>query len=84
MVFLRDATEGLFAALLVLVASVLACYAYYLLNYTFMDPVYPILLLSLAESCVPTILMALMPLAVPRSSYGIAFGIAEIFDAVGR
>jgi len=67
----------------VLAASVLACYAYYLLNYTFMDPVYPILLLSLAESCVPTILMALMPLAVSRSSYGIAFGIAEIFDAVG-
>ena len=31
----------------------------------------------------PTILMALMPLSVPRSSYGIAFGVAEIFCAVG-
>ena len=29
----------------VLAASILACYAYYLLNYTFTEPVYPILLL---------------------------------------
>ncbi|GMH95521.1 hypothetical protein TL16_g13179 [Triparma laevis f. inornata] len=79
--FIIDRTGG--QLYVCLAAAAVSLFAYYLLTFTFIEPVYPILLLSLAESCVPTILMALIPLSVDKSSYGFAFGIAEIFDAVG-
>ncbi|GMH89339.1 hypothetical protein TrST_g962 [Triparma strigata] len=79
--FIIDKTGG--QLYVCLMAGAVSLFAYYMLTYTLTDPVVPILLLSLAESCVPTILMALIPLSVDKSSYGFAFGIAEIFDAVG-
>jgi len=66
-----------------LAASILSMVAYGLLTWTWVDPVVPILLLSVAESIVPVIIMALIPLSVSRSQYGLAFGIAEIVDAMG-
>jgi len=65
-------------------AATLTTFAYGLITFTNeFDPTIAILLLSLSESVIPTILMALMPLSVTRSEYGIGFGVAEVLDAVG-
>ena len=66
-----------------LAASILSSCAYLILAFTWVEPIIPILCLSLAESCVPVILMALIPMSVERGHFGFAFGFVEVFDALG-
>jgi len=69
---------------LVFFAAAITTTAYSLITFTReFNPLFSILMLSFSESVIPTILMALIPLSCPKSKYGIAFGIAEVLDAVG-
>lgn len=79
--FIIDRTGG--QLYVVLVSSLVSLFSYYLLTYTSVTPVIGVLLLSAAQSTVPTIIIALIPLSTGRELYGRAFGIAEVFDAFG-
>ena len=60
-------------------SSVLVVYAYYSLTYTHtLDPLYDMVLLSVGESFIPILVMALIPFTVPTRAYGAAYGVIEV------
>lgn len=68
---------------LVVMAAVMSIVSYLLLIYTSVAPIVSMLLISFCLSFTPTALMASIPLSVPSSCFGMAFGIVEVTDAVG-
>lgn len=64
-------------------AGVLSCAAYLLLAFHIMSALYPLLLLSLCISVVPTILRSSVPALVSPTLYGAAFGTYEVCESVG-
>ncbi|OQR89069.1 Major Facilitator Superfamily (MFS) [Achlya hypogyna] len=68
---------------LILCSSCLSILAYTLLAFTGINPIVPMLLISLCLSVTPTILMASIPLSISKHRFGIAFGIVEVVDALG-
>lgn len=68
---------------LILFSSVLSILAYALMIFTEVSPLVSMLIISICLSFTPTILIAAIPNTVRRRSYGAAFGIVEIIDAVG-
>ncbi|KAF0700884.1 Aste57867_8602 [Aphanomyces stellatus] len=67
----------------ILTSAALGILAYGLLLFTTVTPVVSLLLISVCLCATPTVLMACMPLTIPKSRYGLAFGIGEVVDAVG-
>lgn len=64
-------------------SSLLVLYAYYSLSYTpTLDPLYDMVLLSIGESFIPILVMALIPFTVPRRAYGTAYGVVEVTGAL--
>ncbi|KDO22603.1 hypothetical protein SPRG_12583 [Saprolegnia parasitica CBS 223.65] len=57
--------------------------AYAWLIFTPWTPIVPLLLISLCLSTTPAVLMASIPLTIPKERFGIAFGIVEVLDAFG-
>lgn len=68
---------------LIIISSVLSILAYVLMIFTEVSPVVSMMLISICLSFTPTILMAAIPNSVSRKSFGTAFGIVEIADAIG-
>lgn len=69
--------------LLIIVSSMLSILAYALMIFTDVDPVVSMVLISICLSFTPTILIAAVAKSVGRKSFGAAFGIVEITDAIG-
>jgi MFS-type transporter involved in bile tolerance (Atg22 family) len=46
-------------------------------------PVIPLLLISVAETVVPTVMLAMVPLCVSVEALGVAFGLVETVDSAG-
>lgn len=69
--------------LLIIASSLLSILAYALMIFTDMDPVVSMVLISICLSFTPTILIAAVAKSVGRKSFGAAFGIIEITDAIG-
>lgn len=67
----------------IVASALLSILAYGLMIFTEVTPVVSMLLISVCLSFTPTILMAAIPSSVSRRSFGAAFGIVEITDAVG-
>jgi nitrate/nitrite transporter NarK len=65
-----------------LTTSVVVVAAYYLLAYTMVNPLVGVIMLSVGESFIPIIVMALIPSTVPANRYGTAFGIMEVTGAI--
>merc|ERR1712146_381748 len=61
-----------------ILSSIIVLIAYSFLLFTMVDPIVTILLLSLAESFLPTILLSMVPGTVASNKYGAAFGLVEI------
>lgn len=57
--------------------------AYILLLWSPNLPVIPLLLISVAETLVPTVMLAMVPLCVPVDTLGLAFGLVETVDSAG-
>lgn len=68
---------------LIIVSSMLSILAYVFMVFTNVDPIVSMVLISVCLSFTPTILMAAIPNSVSRKSFGTAFGIVEIADAIG-
>lgn len=63
--------------------SLLVVLAYYWLTFRpQVDPLYDMALLSIGESFIPILVMALIPFTVPKRTYGTAYGIVEVMGAV--
>lgn len=63
--------------------SLLVVLAYYWLTFRReVDPLYDMALLSVGESFIPILVMALIPFTVPKRTFGTAFGIVEVMGAV--
>lgn len=58
--------------------------AHLLLGLTHMNPAIGLVLLSLPEAVLPTILRSCVPLVVSPSAYGVAFGVYEIAESLGK
>lgn len=69
--------------LLIILAANLSVLAYILMLFTETTPLVSMLLISVCLSFTPTVLMAAIPTSVSRKSFGTAFGIVEITDAIG-
>ncbi|KAH7476856.1 hypothetical protein PRIC1_000862 [Phytophthora ramorum] len=69
--------------ILIILAAILSVLAYVFMIFTEINPVVSMLLISICLSFTPTILMAAIPNSVSRKSFGTAFGIVEITDAIG-
>lgn len=77
-----DRVDGRMA--MILLASVISTLVYtLLLFFPEISPVYSMMLISFCLSFLPAILMASVALVVTSSSFGVAFGIIEITDAIG-
>ncbi|ETW10283.1 hypothetical protein, variant [Aphanomyces invadans] len=76
-----DRTGG--RVIVVVASAALGVVTYGLLLFTSTSPVVALLLVSICLCATPTVLMACVPLTIPKSRFGLAFGIAEVFDAVG-
>ena len=63
-------------------SSIIVVLSYYLLSYSSFDPLYDVILMSVGESFIPIVVMALIPFTVPKRSYGTAFGIVEVTGAI--
>ncbi|CAI5743439.1 unnamed protein product [Hyaloperonospora brassicae] len=70
-------------SLLIILAAMMSIMAYVFMIFTDIAPVVSMLLISICLSFTPTILMAAIPSSVSCKSFGTAFGIVEITDAVG-
>lgn len=68
---------------LIVISSILSIVAYSFMNFTRIDPIVSMLIISICLSFTPTILMAAIPNTVRKKSFGAAFGIVEITDAIG-
>ncbi|KDO22605.1 hypothetical protein SPRG_21161 [Saprolegnia parasitica CBS 223.65] len=68
---------------LILCSSCLSILAYTLLVFTTINPIVPMLMISLCLSVTPTILMASIALSISKHRFGTAFGIVEVVDALG-
>ncbi|DAZ94123.1 TPA: hypothetical protein N0F65_010367 [Lagenidium giganteum] len=68
---------------LILGSSLLSILAYALMIFTEVSPHVSMIIISICLSFTPTILIAAIPATVHRRSFGAAFGIVEIFDAIG-
>ncbi|EQC25821.1 hypothetical protein SDRG_16336 [Saprolegnia diclina VS20] len=68
---------------LILCSSCLSILAYTLLVFTNINPIVPMLMISLCLSVTPTILMASIALSISKHRFGTAFGIVEVVDALG-
>lgn len=63
--------------------SLVVVLAYYWLTFRQeVDPLYDMALLSVGESFIPILVMALIPFTVPKRTYGTAYGIVEVMGAV--
>ncbi|KAF1793332.1 Major facilitator superfamily domain [Phytophthora cactorum] len=69
--------------LLIILAAILSVLAYVFMIFTEINPIVSMLLISICLSFTPTVLMAAIPNSVSRKSFGTAFGIVEITDAIG-
>ncbi|KAE8914905.1 hypothetical protein PF006_g17666 [Phytophthora fragariae] len=69
--------------LLIILAAILSVLVYVFMIFTDINPLVSMLLISVCLSFTPTILMAAIPNSVSRKSFGTAFGIIEITDAIG-
>ncbi|TDH65731.1 hypothetical protein CCR75_003602 [Bremia lactucae] len=69
--------------MLIIVAANLSVLAYVLMIFTEVNPIVSMLLISICLSFTPTVLMAAIPNSVSCNSFGTAFGIVEITDAIG-
>lgn len=69
--------------LLIVLSSMLSILAYALMIFTDADPIVSMVLISICLSFTPTILIAAVAKSVGRKSFGAAFGIVEITDAIG-
>ncbi|KAE9018178.1 hypothetical protein PF010_g6692 [Phytophthora fragariae] len=69
--------------LLIILAAILSVLAYVFMIFTDINPLVSMLLISVCLSFTPTVLMAAIPNSVSRKSFGTAFGIVEITDAIG-
>lgn len=69
--------------LLILASSILSIVAYALMIFTDAHPIVSMVLISICLSFTPTILIAAVAKSVGRKSFGAAFGIVEIADAIG-
>ncbi|CAK4672351.1 unnamed protein product [Aphanomyces euteiches] len=67
----------------IVASSAVGVLTYGLLLFTKTSPVVALLLVSVCLCATPTVLMACVPLTIPKSRYGLAFGIAEVVDATG-
>lgn len=67
----------------VVFCSTLTCSAYLILALTFVTPVIPLIMLSLAIATVPTILRAAVPDCVDAKWVGVGYGIYEVMESVG-
>ncbi|CAM9332671.1 unnamed protein product [Discosporangium mesarthrocarpum] len=65
-------------------ASVTTTLGYILLLKEQINPAVCIIMLALCESFVPTILLSGLPLTVDHTVYGAAFGMCEVFSALGN
>merc|ERR1711933_434871 len=65
-----------------ILSSILVLIAFSLFIYTFINPVLAVLLLSISESFLPTILLSIVPLIVQHNKYGTAFGLVEIAASI--
>lgn len=68
---------------LIIIAAILSVLAYVFMIFTDVNPLVSMVLISICLSFTPTILMAAIPNSVSRKSFGTAFGIVEITDAIG-
>jgi len=67
------------------ICSLLANIAYFLLTFmTSLTPYIGLGCLSIAESFIPMITMALIPFTVPSTHYGVAYGVMEVVGAVSN
>jgi len=67
-----------------ILAGVATTVAYALFLFSSVVPVLPILLISVAQSLIPTITLAMVPLCIPSVVFGIGFGIVEFVDHLGN
>ncbi|TFJ85289.1 hypothetical protein NSK_003712 [Nannochloropsis salina CCMP1776] len=64
-------------------SAALVLYAYVSLSFDpALDPLYDMVLLSIGESFIPILVMALIPFTVPRRAYGTAYGVMEVSGAL--
>ncbi|KAI9922858.1 hypothetical protein PsorP6_002152 [Peronosclerospora sorghi] len=70
-------------SLLIILAAILSIIAYMFMIFTDINPLISMLLISICLSFTPTILMAAIPTSVSGKSFGTAFGIVEVTDAIG-
>lgn len=70
-------------ATLMILGSLLLIPSHYLLGYTFFPPVVPIFAVGVALSLVPAALWAAIPMMVPESRLGTAFGVVGWVQNVG-
>ncbi|KAF4323445.1 hypothetical protein BBO99_00000024 [Phytophthora kernoviae] len=68
---------------LISIAAIMSVMAYVFMIFTEVNPLVSMLMISICLSFTPTILMAAIPNSVSRKSFGTAFGIVEITDAIG-
>lgn len=68
---------------LIIISSLISILAYTLMIFTETDPIVSMVLISICLSFTPTILIAAVAKSVSRKSFGAAFGIIEITDAIG-
>ncbi|RHZ34440.1 hypothetical protein DYB31_010942, partial [Aphanomyces astaci] len=76
-----DRTGG--RVIVIVASAALGVVTYALLLFTSTSPVVALLLVSVCLCATPTVLMACVPLTIPKSRFGLAFGIAEVVDALG-
>ncbi|CAI5704233.1 hypothetical protein KXD40_001287 [Peronospora effusa] len=68
---------------LIILSAIMSVLAYVFMIFTELNPLVSMLLISICLSFTPTILMAAIPSSVSRKSFGTAFGVVEITDAIG-
>ncbi|KAF0682611.1 Aste57867_25248 [Aphanomyces stellatus] len=67
----------------ILLSASLGIVAYGLLLFTSVTPLVSLLLISFCLASTPAVLMACVPLTIPKTRYGLAFGIVQVIDAIG-
>ncbi|OQR85153.1 Major Facilitator Superfamily (MFS) [Thraustotheca clavata] len=67
----------------VTLSTICGILAFSWLIFTPFTPIVALLLISLCLSTTPAVLMASIPLTIPKERFGVAFGIVEVLDAIG-